>query len=219
MININKSLVVAGLILLFTIASVRDSKAVGNQNKTSAAPTAKAVQNQVKTQNQGESQQLQVETQEQESTESGQGEGLETRSQTAVQNMGTVAQQVQEMLQLKTTGGIGGQVREIARDQDQAQTQIQEQLDKIESKGNVAKFFFGPDYKGISEAQKLLEQNRLRIQQLQQLQTQLENTGDQTLIESAIQALEQQNISLQNRLDVENKTFSLFGWLAKLLNR
>jgi len=64
-----------------------------------------------------------------------------------------------------------------------------------------------------------LEQNRLRIQELQQLQTQLKNTGDQTVIQNAIQALEQQNVSLQNRLDTENKTFSLFGWLVKSLTK
>jgi hypothetical protein len=210
-ISINKLIVTAGLILLFTVISVRDSQAVGSQNKP--------IQNQVKTQNLGDDQQLQVETREQEGTQSGRGEGLETRSQTAVQNMSTVAQKVQEMLQLKTTGGIGDQVRQIARDQNQAQTQIQEHLDKIESKGGLAKFFFGPDYKALSDAQKLLEQNRLRIQELQQLHTQLKNTGDQTVIQAAIQALEQQNVSLQNKLDTENKTFSLFGWLAKILTR
>jgi len=152
-ISINKLIVTAGLILLFTVISVRDSQAVGSQNKPTVSPTTKVVQNQVKTQNQSEDQQLQVETQEQEGTQSGRGEGMEIRSQTAVQNMSIVAQKVQEMLQLKTTGGIGDQVRQIARDQNQAQTRIQEHLDKIESKGGVAKFFFGPDYKALSETE------------------------------------------------------------------
>jgi hypothetical protein len=197
--------------------SVANSQAVGGQNKPAVSPTGKVIQNQVETQNQGNDQQLQVATQEQQGTESGRGENLQTRNQNALQNMSTVAQKVQEMLQLKTTGGIGDQVRQIARDQNQTQTQIQEHLTKIESKTGIAKFFFGPEYKEIGAVQKLLEQNRLRIQQLQELRTQLKITGDQTLIQSAIQALEQQNTSLQNKLDTENNTFSLFGWLVKLL--
>ncbi|OGD08683.1 hypothetical protein A2397_04695 [Candidatus Amesbacteria bacterium RIFOXYB1_FULL_44_23] len=215
----NKLLVFALLILLFSTASVRSSKAVGNPNQLSVSPTGKTIQNrnEVTTQNQGQDSKLQIETNESQMTRSASAEGAANRSQNAVQNMSLVAQKVQEMLQIRTTGGIGDQVRQIARDQNQAQTQTQNQLQRIDSKGGVAKFFFGPDYGAIKELQGLTEQNRLRIQQLQQLQTQLANSGDQTLIQATIQALEQQNTSLQNRLNAENQTFSLFGWLAKFL--
>ena len=209
MININKLLVFTAFILLFTSISIRDSKAVSSQNKPAASPTGKVVQNQVKTQNQGEDQQLQVETREQEGTESAH----------INQNMSTVTQKVQELLQLKTTGGIGDQVRVVAREQNQSQVQLQQQVNKLNGKSALAKFFFGSDYKAINEIHKLLDQNRVRIQQLQQLQTQLTNTGDQTLIQAAIQAIEQQNTSLQDMLNSENKNFSLFGWLAKFLSR
>lgn len=219
MVDIKNIVTIAAFMSLIFYSSVQAVQGVDNQNKPEVSPTGKVIQNSIKTQNQGEDQKLQIETQEQEGTQSGRGENLGARSQAAIQSMSTVSQKVQEMLELKTTGGIGYQIRQIAGDQNQAQTQIQEHLEKIESKGRVARFFFGPDYNAISDIQKLLEQNRIRIQELQQLHAKLKNTGDQTLVQATVQAMEQQNVSLQNKLNTESKTFSLFGWLFKLLSK
>ena len=165
-------------------------------------------QNQVKTQNQGEEQQIQTQTQEQESLGEEQGVGS--------QNMGVVAKQVQQLLQIRTTGGIGEQVRQVAQEQNQAQTQIREQLNKLESRGGILKSLLGPDYSAIKNLKLQLEQNQLRIQQLEQLQNQLSNQGDMTTIQETIQALIQENTSLQDRIAVEEQTKGLFGWLVKL---
>jgi len=173
-------------------------------------------QNQVTTQNEGEDSELQIETAEKESTEEGRGEGLLKRSPVAIEHMSLVAQKVQELLQIKTTGGIGDQVREIAREQDMSQTQVQEQINKIDSKGQLAKSLFGPDYKALKSMNQIMEQNQLRIQALEELQNQLTNQADKTTIEETIQALIQQNTSLEEAIMLESQTKSLFGWLVKL---
>lgn len=194
---------------------------VQQQIKISPSPTGNQIknQNQVKTQNQGEEQQIQTQTQEQENLEEGQGEGLQNRNQNAVQNMSIVAQKVQELLRIRTTGGIGDQVRQIAREQNQAQTQIQDNLNKLENRSGLLKRLFGPEYKAIKNLNQQMEQNRLRIQQLQPLQNQVTNQADETQLSEAIQALVEQNTSLEKQVQAEEQVGSVFGWLIRLFYR
>ena len=62
-----------------------------------------------------------------------------------------------------------------------------------------------------------MEQNQLRVQQLQRLQTQVANQADEAQIKEAIQAFVEQNTALANQIQAEEQVGSLFGWLAKLL--
>ncbi|MFH1566230.1 MAG: hypothetical protein ABIB98_03485 [bacterium] len=144
-------------------------------------------QNQVKTQNQGEETQLQVAT--------------------------------QHMEQLMDMGGlskeVGNKVKTIAQEQVKTQTQIQIQLNKLESKSGLTKKLFGPDYGAIKNLKQQREQNQLRIQQLVQLQTQVVNQADQTQLEEAIQSLVEQNTVLQDQIEAEEQVGSLFGWLIR----
>lgn len=133
--------------------------------------------------------------------------------------MSLVAKQIEQLLATPLSGGIGQQVREIARTQQSAQTQIDQQLAKLESKTGIAKLIFGPDLTAINTLNQQLEQTRLRIQQLTQLKQQIKNQADQVQIEAAIQTLTQQNTALINQLEVESSTPSLFGWLIKLFHR
>lgn len=188
------------------------------QDTLPASPIGTQIQNQnqVGTQNMGEESNLRVSISEQEGTKSGNGVGLENKNPNAVEHMSIVAQKVQELLQIRTKGGIGDQVREIAREQNQAQDQIQVHLGEVEAKGNLVKFLFGPDYKAIKNLKQLLEQNQLRIQSLQQLMTQVTNEADETSVQETIEALTLENTSLQEVISAQEEIKSLFGWLAKL---
>ncbi|MCL5431839.1 MAG: hypothetical protein M1484_01925 [Patescibacteria group bacterium] len=200
----------------------------GNQGTTTqgqqqvvASPTGNQVQNQnqVQTQNQGEDTQLKVNTQEQENLGEGTGTGSQNRSQNAVENMSNVAEQVQELQQIRTTGGIGEQVRQVAQEQNQAQNQIQTELGKVDNRTGLLKSLIGPDYKALKSMQKVMEQNQLRIQQLEQLQNQLTNQSDITMVQETIQALTEQNTALQDKITLEEQSGSLLGWLFKLFAR
>ncbi|MDD3679287.1 MAG: hypothetical protein PHX72_00270 [Candidatus Shapirobacteria bacterium] len=174
-------------------------------------------QNQIQTQNQNEDSQLQVNTQEQESLQINKPN---SRSQTARENMSQVAQKVEELLAVPGyQGGIGDQVREIARAQRQAQTQIEGELDKLETRSGFVKRLFGPDYKAVKGLDQQIEQNRLRIQQLEQLINQVQNQAEQDQIQETIQALIEQNTALEEQIQAEEKTASLLGWLFRLFNR
>lgn len=159
----------------------------------SPSPTGNQVQNrnQVTTQNQGEETQLQVATSEME----------------------------QLMDMDMSNKNLETQVQTVAKEQAQAQTEIQSQLNKIESRSGIAKRLFGPDYKAIKNLRQQMEQNRLRIELLTELQNQVTNQADESQIQEAVLALIEQNTSLQEKIEAEENIISLFGWLIKLFSR
>ena len=216
-----KASVVMSVITILALPGIIFAQGQGAQGQGTSTLQGYQVQNQnqVITQNQGEDTQLQVATQEQESLGDGQGEGLQIRNQNAIENMSTVAAQVQQLLQVRTTGGIGEQVRLIAQEQNQAQTQIQNQLNKLESKGKMARFLSGTDYGAVKNLKAQLVQNQVRIDQLTELQNQLVNQGDITMVQETIQALIAENTSLQERITSEEGTKSMFGWLFRFFAR
>jgi aromatic ring-cleaving dioxygenase len=173
-------------------------------------------QNQTSTQNQGDDQQIQTQTQEQESL---QATSSANQNQTAEQNRTQVHERFQALLQIQTSGSVGDQIKTQARAQIQNQEQIEEQLNKVEARKGVIKFLIGPHYPGLENLKEQLEQNQLRVVQLNSLQTQVQNQGDKTAIQEAIQALNRENTSLQDKINEQEKSFSLLGWLFSLFAR
>lgn len=182
-------------------------------------PPGNQVQNQVKTRNAGEDSQLEVNTQE--SLQANEERvGSQGRSETARQNMSVVAKKVEELLSDETVqGGIGQQVKDLASQQKQAQGEIKGQLDKLESRQGLMKKLFGTDQKAIKNLKRQMEQNQLRIQQLQELQAQVTNQAEETQIQLLTQALVEQNTALAEQVQAEEEVGSVFGWLVKLFNR
>jgi len=213
---------IAMMVMVFSPVALAKSDSAGTGTvvvKPTVSPTsgvAVANQNQVKTQNEGDDQQLEVQTAEQEDTNEG-TKSASPRSEIAQEKMSDVAKGVEEILTTKTLrGGIGDQVKIIAQEQKQDQSQIQTQIKKIDNRGGLLKSLIGPDYKALKSLEKLIAQNELRIQQLTELKNQLTNSGDITMIQETIDALVQQSVILQAIIDAENITGSMFGWLVRL---
>jgi hypothetical protein len=141
-------------------------------------------------------------------------------SQKAEQRRSQVANAVQAMLQVANrNGGIGQQVKEIAQTQTQNQEKLEAGLAKVQSRSKLAKFFFGPNYGEIKNAEKLLTQNQEQIAQLNQLKVQVANEGDAQSLTEQIQVLEQANAEIQNSLDQSQQGFSLLGWAFKMFSK
>lgn len=202
------------------------------QADTTIAPTGTTVsptkttavmnQNQVKTQNEGEEQGLMVQTEEQEEHDDARvgTKSAAPRSEVALEHMSVVAKGVENILTTRTLrGGIGDQVKQIAQEQKQSQDQVKLQMDKVASRSGLLKSLIGSDYKALKEIAKQITQNELRIKQLTELKTKLTNVGDIAMVQETIDALIQQNTSLQEMVDAENMNGSLFGWLVRLFTR
>jgi len=183
-----------------TQQKLQDGTGAGNQ-----------VQNQNQVKNQGENNQIQA---------NGQEGTKGQNSAVAEQRRSQVANAVQQMLQVADrNGGIGQQVKTIAQTQTQNQEKLETSLEKVQSRGGFAKFFVGPNYGEINNAQKLLEQNREQIKQLNQIKNQLSNQGDAQTLTQQIQTLEQANLQIENSLQNAQKGFSLFGWMFRMFSK
>lgn len=141
-------------------------------------------------------------------------------SAVAEQKRSQVANEVQQILQdPERNGGIGQQVKTIAQTQTKNQEKLEASLQKVQSRSGFAKFFIGPNYGEINNAEKLLEQNQEQIKELKQIKTQLSNQVDAQTLTQQIQTLEQANLQIENSLQKEQKGFSLFGWMFRLFSK
>lgn len=192
---------------------------VGTPVKAMISPTSGTGvqnQNQVKTQNAGEESQLMINTAEQEEA----GDSMIStgmRSEMAQEKMSEVAKGVEEILESRTfKEGIGDQVRQIAQAQKQSHEKIQEHIQKVDGRSDLMKAMIGPDYKSLKNIENLVEENQLRIEALTELKNQLVNSGDIALVQEMITALSEENVSLQDKINAENRVGSVFGWLFRL---
>jgi hypothetical protein len=169
------------------------------------------IQNQNQIENKGEENKIQ--NSEQEGTEKQDKANLD-----ATQRRSQVANAVQEMLQVADRNrGIGQQVRVIAQTQTENKEKLELGLEKVQTRSNFAKFFIGPKYGEIDNLENLLEQNKEQINQLNQIKVQISNSGDEKILTEQIKTLEQYNLEIETSLSLEQKGFSLLGWLAKML--
>jgi len=214
------TLLIISAVFLFSGSLVYAKNGAG-----SAMPSGPQIQNQnqIQTQNEGEDSALQVNTQEQESEgeeNEATGEGMPKvaapRSEKAQEKMSEVAEQVEQLLTVKTTkGGIGEQVKQIAQEQKESQKKVDTELKKVNGRGSILKALLGPDYKALKNMSEQIAQNQLRITQLEELKTKLTFQSDITMVDEVIQLLTEQNTLLQEKIASEEKTSSLFGWLFK----
>ena len=201
--------------------SAKPSQAVPPAQGTTTGKAVKA-QEKNKVMNKGEDNQIQ--TQEQNSVEAENGKTEKSNSGKSTSNPSSqkrseVANAVQAMLRVADRdGGIGSQVRIIAQNQNKNNTKLESNVENIFSRGSFAKFFVGPNYKEIKDAQKTLEQNREQIRELNQIRTQLSNEGDQTMLQEQIRILEGANLEIETILTEAKSGFSLFGWLNNMIS-
>ncbi len=215
-------LLTLGLFLQSQAANTNSEKEIQAKKNTIQTQESKTNTVQTKEQNkainQGENTQAQIQEQSLIQTQNNEKSDKESKSP-GEQNRSQVANAVQEILQVADrNGGIGQQVRIIAQNQNQNQIELEKNVEQIQNRGAIAKFFIGPDYGGIANTQKLLEQTREQIRQLNQIMTQLSNKGDQQQLTEQIQVLERANQEIENIISDAQKGFSLFGWLNKILS-
>lgn len=183
--------------------------------------------NQVQTQNQGEEQQLQVGTQEQQGAETeessnsnSQNSNPQGKTKSLTETGSFVSQQIKQLLNTESaSGGIGDQVREWAKVQNQSQAKIQKHLDVVEERKGLVRSLFGPNYGSLNELKKEMQQNRVRVQQLEQLKLKLTNQADITNVQEMITLMQEENASLQEKITLEESNSGVFGWLIKLLTK
>lgn len=121
-----------------------------------------------------------------------------------------VAKAALEMIQTVEglSNGIGNQIRVIAQEQKENHEMIEENIKNASKRGGFARFFIGPDYTQIKEAEKYIEKYNSRLEEIKEI------SSDQ--FENAIKEMEEARDGLMEEIEAQKGGFSLFGWLSKL---
>ncbi len=144
------------------------------------------------------------------------GKKASPRSEVAREHMSVVSLRVEQLLANRTAqGGIGEQVRVIARQQQQAQLEIEDELETVDDRSGLVRSLIGPKFKALKNVEAQIESNKQRINLLQALKDQLPTDEDTAQLDGVIQALTEQNETLQDRVIEEESSPSLLGWLFK----
>lgn len=115
-------------------------------------------------------------------------------------------------------GGIGEQVRVIAREQNQIQEQIETKVQKLDERKGVVKKFFGADSAAVEDLEEQMEQNQEQIESLEELQENVQNQAEESQVQTLLSALNEQQTALADKIEAEKNT-GFFGWLRRLFRR
>lgn len=224
---LKKFFITIGLLGLFSVPTL--TLAVNGNSQTSQSNSSSSSQSRTSTQTQTNSPNIGTMTQEQArvelQTQLQECQPTYTPTKTESQTrLNTVYKTVKNMLTTAShiatqNSSNSSKIQTIAQAQIQMQDKINQALDKAESRTNFAKFFIGPNYKQLKTVKQEMEQNQLRIQELNQIMAQTSNEGDKTELQNEIKILELENTALSEQLNQDVAGFSLFGWLSKLINK
>jgi len=114
-------------------------------------------------------------------------------------------------------GGIGSQVRVIARSQEESASTTAVAMTKIEKRNKVKTFLIGSDYKSLGELRSQMVTTKKNIDKLKELQNAAVSTSDKAELEAQIKVLEDSQVKMEAFIKAQEDSVSLFGWLAKFL--
>ncbi|MDD2730554.1 MAG: hypothetical protein PHW33_00300 [Candidatus Portnoybacteria bacterium] len=115
--------------------------------------------------------------------------------------------------------GIGEQVSLIAQEQIRGESTTTKAIEKIQTRNKVKTFFFGTDYKNTGALRSEMVQTRNRIEQLTRLMEQTQGEEAKLTLQAQIQTMQQEQERIENFIEEEENTFSLFGWFVKLFGK
>lgn len=131
-----------------------------------------------------------------------------------------VANFVQSLLKVADReGGIGKEVREVAKSQNDSATTTVSAMKKVEERGSVRKFFFGSDYKNLGVIRSELATTTQNIAKLKLTIDKVVVEADRIELNTQVQNLESQLARINTYLKAHEDTFSLFGWFNKIINK
>lgn len=133
------------------------------------------------------------------------------------QNQNSVRLAVHSLLAMEDlVGGIGPQVRLVAREFNNSVQATIKAEEKIQKRSKIKKFFLGGDEEAAAELESELESNKLRIQQLKQLKDECECSSEvKELFMEQVQNMELEQERLGELAKEEKDSRGLFGWMFR----
>ncbi|OJI08058.1 hypothetical protein BK005_01575 [bacterium CG10_37_50] len=198
---------------VFSLASAQSNRAnVNNEaNERGNATSTEAKNNNASTTVRGNATSTTAKNQNASTTNNNQG------NLTSENYRSAVATFVQSLLNVADKeGGIGIQVREIAKAQNDSASTTTSAIAKVENRGGFKTFLLGSDYKNLGIIRSELAITANNINKLKSLLNQTSNNEDRAELNTQIQALEIEQTEINTFVTSNESKFSLFGWFNKL---
>ena len=142
------------------------------------------------------------------------------KSKVANEHRSAVANFVHELLDVadrQALGGIGEQVREIARQQNASEDKVGPKLEKVKNKNKIRKFFFGTYFGETRAIKKEMQSAQKRLRELERIKDGVvANPEDKAVLEAQIQNFKDNINKVLSEVEEEEGKFSLFGWVKKI---
>ena len=117
-------------------------------------------------------------------------------------------------------GGIGKKISEVAKQFNNSIQQTIKAEETIRNRNRIVRFFAGGDQETAEELQNLVDQNRIRLQQLKELKNQADCEEEvKTLMQEQIQSMEQGQTKLQEMIQNERDARGIWGWFKGLFGK
>ena len=130
--------------------------------------------------------------------------------ETAVKSLNRVAER-------NNNPEIGEQVRAMVENHEKIQVRTETALKKMDQRSQAMKFIIGPDYKNAGQVRSDVVGLRNDIKKLEKIKGASLPTDVEDL-QGSIEGLRSEANKLEADLEGRLSGFSLFGWLAKMLN-
>ena len=136
-------------------------------------------------------------------------EGDEHRSDVAifVQNLLRIADR---------DGGIGKEVREIARGEATSSASTTEAIVKVEARNKFVTLLIGSDFKSLGVIRSSLARTDKAIERLSALASSTTNASVKADLTAQINALQAEQVKVKAFVDANESAFSLLGWFVKI---
>jgi cob(I)alamin adenosyltransferase len=111
-------------------------------------------------------------------------------------------------------GGIGKQVRTIARAQKLSADKVATLIEDAQGRSAIAEFLIGPKTDDLDEIQNEILANNVRIEILNRAIAQVTDADIKAILSEQVAALQQETTKLTSFVDSQLDKSSLFGWLS-----
>lgn len=131
-----------------------------------------------------------------------------------------VANSVQNLLSIADReGGIGEEIRVIAREQNDSSTSTVEAIRNVENRGFIKTLAFGDDYKNLGIIRNGLATTTNQIERLKVIASNTTNPDDKSALLAEIKVLEDNQIAINKFVKDHEDSFSFLGWFFKMFSK
>ncbi|MCI0473920.1 MAG: hypothetical protein L0Y76_10100 [Ignavibacteria bacterium] len=115
-------------------------------------------------------------------------------------------------------GSYGNALLKISRSQSTVQQNIDMNIYKLDGKNKYLRFLTGSDYRALNELKTDAKESSDNLSQILAILNS-SDSKDREVVKNLAVSLINQNTAISNRINSENGSFSIFGWLFKFFTQ